>query len=64
VIYRAGDLTFVWLHKGLAMLGSTAVFLTGAGLAACLGFAAWSLIRLQKQPLPEEQAARPVAESR
>ncbi len=64
VIYRAGDLTFVWLHKGLAMLGSTAVFLTGAGLAACLGLAAWSLIRLQRQALPEEQAAPRAAASR
>jgi AAA family ATP:ADP antiporter len=63
-IYRAGDLVFVWLHKGLAMLGSTAVFLTGAALAAGLGLAAWSLIRLQKQPLPEEQAAARAAESR
>lgn len=63
-IYRAGDLVFVWLHKGLAMLGSTAVFLTGAALAAGLGLAAWSLIRLQKQALPEEQAAQRVAESR
>lgn len=64
VIYRAGDLTFVWLHKGLATLGSTAVFLTGAALAAGLGLAAWSLIRLQKQPLPEEQAAARATESR
>lgn len=64
VVYRAGDLTFVWAHKGLAALGSTAVFLAGAGLAACLGIAAWTLIRLQKQPLPEEQAAQRAAESR
>lgn len=60
VVYRAGDLTFVWLHKGLAMLGSTAVFTTGAVLAACLGAAGWWLIRLQKQPLPEEMTAQRV----
>jgi AAA family ATP:ADP antiporter len=57
VVYRAGDLTFVWLHKGLAALGSTAVFLSGAVLAAGLAAAAWHLIRLQKQPLPEELRA-------
>lgn len=61
VVYRAGDLTFVWLHKGLAMLGSTAVFATGAVLAACLGAAGWWLIRLQKHPLPEEVAAQRLA---
>jgi AAA family ATP:ADP antiporter len=57
VIYRAGDLTFVWLHKGLAAIGSTAVFATGALLAAGLGAAALWLVRLQKRPLPEEIAA-------
>src|SRR5690606_40581688 len=33
VVYRGGDLTFVWVHKALALLGSGRVFLTGAGAA-------------------------------
>jgi len=57
VIYRGGDLTFVWMHKGLAMLGSSAVFISGAVLAAGLGAAALWLIRLQRKPLPEEAQA-------
>lgn len=57
LIYRGSDITFAWVHKGLALLGSTAVFLAGAVLAAGLTAAAWSLIRLQKQPLPEELPA-------
>jgi hypothetical protein len=40
------------------------VFLTGAALAAGLGLAAWRLIRLQNQALPEEQAAQRAAASR
>jgi AAA family ATP:ADP antiporter len=57
LIYRGSDITFAWVHKGLALLGSTAVFLAGAVLAAGLASAAWSLIRLQRQPLPEELSA-------
>jgi ATP:ADP antiporter, AAA family len=58
VIYRGGDLSFVWLHKALAAIGSTAVFATGALLAAGLGAAALWLIRQQERLLPEEVAAQ------
>lgn len=54
VVYRGGDVTFVWLHKLLAAMGSGAVFVTGAVLAAGLGAAAFWLVRLQRQPLPDE----------
>ena len=36
VIYRGADLTFAWVHKGLAAFGSVAVF--GAGMLVSLGF--------------------------
>ena len=63
VVYRGGDVTFVWLHKLLAAMGSGAVFVTGAALAAGLGAAAFWLVRLQQQPLPEERRAPPPAGS-
>jgi len=48
VVYRGGDLTFVWVHKAVAVLGSTAVFATGVVVA--LGFAAgaWGVVRAQR----------------
>ncbi|MCG6117769.1 MAG: MFS transporter [Aquimonas sp.] len=57
VVYRGSDLSFAWIHKGLAAFGSTAVFATGAVLAAGLAAAAFWLVRLQSRALPEEQAA-------
>jgi len=56
VVYRGGDLTFVWVYKGLSTLalGPVAVFATGIGVA--LGFFAsvlW-LIR-QVRALPEDR---------
>jgi len=54
VVYRGGDVVFVWTHKLLASVGSMAVFLGGATLAACLAASAWQLVRLQRKPLPEE----------
>lgn len=52
VIYRAGDLTFVWLHKGLAAFGSNAVFVAGMCISAMFGWSAWKLVRAQRA-LPE-----------
>jgi len=54
VIYRGGDLTFVWLHKALSVLGSGAVFLTGMAVTAGMAFGAWRLVREQNK-LPDER---------
>lgn len=56
VIYRGGDLTFVWLHKLLSGLGSKAVFGAGVLLAASLTFGAWRLLR-EERTLPAERGA-------
>jgi AAA family ATP:ADP antiporter len=47
-VYRGADLTFVWLHKGLAVFGSKAVFGAGVCLAALFGWSAWKLVREQR----------------
>lgn len=49
VVYRGGDLAFVWLHKGLAAFGSTVVFGTGMVVAALFGFGAWRVVREQEK---------------
>ncbi len=46
-VYRFGDLSFVWLHKGLAAFGSTVVFGAGVLVAGAMTFGAWRLIREQ-----------------
>ncbi|MCA0393577.1 MAG: MFS transporter [Proteobacteria bacterium] len=58
VVYRGGDLTFVWVHKILSAFGSSVVF--GAGLLIALGmtFSAWRLLR-EEAKLPSERAPRP-----
>jgi AAA family ATP:ADP antiporter len=56
VIYRGGDLTFVWVHKLVAGFGSAAVFATGALIAAGFSVSAWRLYREQAR-LPDR--ARP-----
>lgn len=60
-IYRGGDVTFVWVHKGLAAFGSNVVFLAGVGVAAAMTFGAWRVIKAQRklpdEPLPEGRAA-------
>jgi len=48
VIYRGGDLTFVWLHKLLAAFGSNVVFGFGLLVASGMTFGAWRLLREQK----------------
>ena len=53
VVYRGADLTFVWLHKAVALLGSTMVFATGVAVAAAMTASAWSVIRSQRE-LPDE----------
>ncbi len=44
VVYRGGDLTFVWLHKLLSSFGSQVVF--GAGLLVAVGMTlgAWKVV--------------------
>lgn len=62
-VYRAGDLTFVWVHKALAAAGSHVVFLAGLGIAAGMTFGAWRVIRaertLPRNPPPERAHAEP-----
>ena len=55
VVYRAGDLSFVWLHKFLATFGSVTVFATGVGVATMFLFSAWRVVREQ----PPVRAAKP-----
>jgi len=38
VVYRGGDLTFVWLHKGMTVLGFGSNIVFGAGVLVALGF--------------------------
>ena len=47
-VYRGADLTFVWAHKAVAALGSSAVFLFGTLLAAGMTFGAWRVVRAQR----------------
>jgi AAA family ATP:ADP antiporter len=54
VIYRGGDLTFVWVHKFLAAFGSHVVFAAGTLVAALFGLGAWGLWREQRK-LPAER---------
>ena len=55
-VYRGGDLTFVWVHKALAAMGSSMVFLAGLGIALGMAFGAWRVVRAERT-LPEEPAA-------
>lgn len=57
VIYRGGDITFVWLHKLLAGFGSVAVFGTGMLVALGFGYSGYRLWReQQKLPTSGERA--------
>src|SRR5690606_29392557 len=61
VIYRGGDLSFVWLHKFMSSWGSQAVFAIGAALAGGLTLAAVQLWRIQKR-LPDLRTLEKKAE--
>lgn len=52
VIYRGGDLTFVWVHKLLSLMGTHVVFAVGTLVAAGMGLGAWNVVREAKK-LPE-----------
>jgi AAA family ATP:ADP antiporter len=54
VVYRAGDLTFAWVHKGLSVFGSSAVFAGGLVVAGIMTTAAFGLLREEKK-LPAER---------
>ena len=47
VVYRGGDLTFAWVHKGLSVFGSQVVFGGGLLVAAAMTFGAWRVVREQ-----------------
>ena len=51
-VYRAGDLTYVWLHKWLATFGSSVVFLAGTGIAAAMLLSVLQVIRAQRRLPP------------
>lgn len=53
VIYRGGDLSFVWLHKVIAVFGSGVVFATGILVALGMTAGAWQVVRAQRE-LPED----------
>lgn len=55
VIYRGGDLSFVWLHKLLSAFGSNVVFGAGLLVASAMTFSAWRLLR-EEAKLPSERA--------
>ena len=54
VVYRGGDLTFVWLHKFLSAFGSQVVFGVGLLVAGCMTAGALGVLREAKK-LPEER---------
>ena len=55
VIYRGGDLTFVWVHKFLSAFGSQVVF--GAGLLVACGMTAGALgVLREARKLPDDRA--------
>ena len=56
VIYRGGDLSFVWLHKLLSAFGSNVVFGAGLLVASAMTFSAWRLLR-EESKLPSERSA-------
>ena len=56
VIYRGGDLTFVWVHKLLSAFGSSMVFGVGLLVASGMTFGAWRLLR-EASKLPDERSA-------
>ncbi|MCS3745470.1 AAA family ATP:ADP antiporter [Xanthomonas arboricola] len=61
VVYRGGDLSFVWIHKLVSGLGSTAVFGVGLLAAAGMTLGTFGLLR-EARKLPAERDG--VAEAR
>ncbi len=55
VVYRGADLSFTWLHKGLSLFGSQAVFACGVVTAAIMTASAFGVLREEKK-LPVERA--------
>lgn len=56
VVYRGGDLTFVWLHKLLAAFGSRAIFMFGVVVAATMAASAWQVLRQVARLPPADQS--------
>ncbi|MDO7959512.1 NTP/NDP exchange transporter [Xanthomonas euvesicatoria] len=54
VVYRGGDLTFVWVHKLVSAFGSSAVFGVGLVVAPGMTVGAFGLLR-QARKLPAER---------
>jgi AAA family ATP:ADP antiporter len=55
VVYRGGDLTFVWVHKLLSTFGSQAVFGFGLLVATGMTLGAWKVVG-EARKLPEARA--------
>jgi len=49
VIYRGGDITFVWVYKGLSVLGSKLVFAAGIVVTALFVLANLGVLREEKK---------------
>lgn len=54
VVYRGADLTFAWVHKGLSLFGSQAVFVGGAAVAVMMTLSALGVLREEKK-LPQDR---------
>jgi len=54
VVYRGADLTFAWVHKGLSLFGSQAVFVGGAAVAVFMTLSALGVLREEKK-LPQDR---------
>ncbi|MEE7559303.1 MFS transporter, partial [Xanthomonas sp. Kuri4-2] len=57
VVYRGGDLSFVWLHKLLSVFGSQVVFGAGLLVASGMTLGAWRVLR-EAARLPPERTRR------
>jgi len=53
VLYRGADLTFAWVHKGLSLFGSRAVFIGGAAVAVLMTLSALGVLREEKKLPPD-----------
>jgi len=54
VVYRGGDLAFAWLHKAMAVFGSSAVFAGGVLVAGAFTASAWRVVKEQAK-LPADR---------